>query len=134
MAFGIAMSLVAVQSGYRAMDEARNLTTAGQVLQREMDRLRALPWQSISPEMPCIERLAEREMVDLGALFPDDPSLPSRFTLMRIVTPSPGRLGSMYDLTLVVAWTSNYGGRHERTVTTRYGKDGLHDYSYTLAG
>ncbi len=134
MAFGIAMSLVAVQSGYRSMDEARNLTTASQVLQREMDRLRALPWQTISADLPCIDRLAERETVDLAALFPDDPTLPSRFTLVRIVTPSSGRLGSMYDLTLVVAWTSNYGGRHERSVTTRYGKDGLHDYNYTLAG
>jgi hypothetical protein len=134
MAFGIAMSLVAVQSGFRSMDEARNLTAASQILESELARLRALPWRSISTEIACIDQLPEREIVDIATLLPSQPELGSRFSLVRTVTPSEGRDGSMYDLTLTIAWTSPYGVRHERTITTRYGKDGLHDYRYTLAG
>ena len=134
MAFGIAMSLVAVQSGFRSMDEARNLSAASQIIESELARLRALPWRPVSTESACIDQLPEREIVDIARLLPHQPELGSRFTLVRTVTPTAGRIGSMYDLTLTIAWTSPYGIRHERTVITRYGKDGLHDYRYTLAG
>jgi Tfp pilus assembly protein PilV len=132
LAFGIAMSIVTIQAGYRTMDDARNLTIASQVLQSELERIRLLPWSSDTGG-ESITGLAASETVDLTASFTSNPQIAARFTLLREVAQTVGREATMRDITLTVSWTGFYGVSHSRTFTTRYCKDGLYDYYYTVA-
>lgn len=132
LAFGITSSIITIQSGYRTMDDARNLTIASQVLQSELERLRLLPWSSDTGG-ESISALAASETVDLSSSFTSNAQIAARFTLVRTVAPTSGREATMRDITLTVTWTGIYGVSHSRTFTTRYCKDGLYDYYYTIA-
>ena len=46
MVVGLASSLNVLSAGLRALDDARNITLASQILQSELERLRLLPWSS----------------------------------------------------------------------------------------
>lgn len=132
LALGIALSIVTIQAGYRTMDDARNLTIASQVLQSELERLRLLPWSSDTGG-ESITGLATSETVDLTSSFTSNAQIAARFTLVRSVAQTSGREATMRDITLTVTWTGFYGVSHSRTFTTRYCKDGLYDYYYTIA-
>jgi len=132
LAFGIAMSIVTIQAGYRTMDDARNLTIASQVLQSELERLRLLPWSSDTGG-DSISAMPTSEAVDLTDSFTSNPQIAARFTLVRAVSETVGRETTMRDITLTVTWVGFYGVSHSRTFTTRYCKDGLYDYYYTIA-
>jgi Tfp pilus assembly protein PilV len=132
MVFGIATSLSVLSSGLRTLDDARNITLASQILQSELERLRLLPWSS-STGGEAISGLEEKATVDLATAYSSNTAVTGRFTLTRVVTATSGRETTMRDITLVVSWTSVFGTAHTRTFTTRYCKDGLYDFYYTLA-
>ncbi len=132
MVFGIATSLNVLSAGLRTLDDARNITLASQILQSELERLRLLPWSS-STGGEAISTESEKAAVDLSTAYSSNTAVTSRFTLTRVVTATSGREDSMRDITLVVSWTSVFGTSHTRTFTTRYCKDGLYDFYYTLA-
>ncbi len=132
LAFGISSAIITIQAGYRTMDDARNLTIASQVLQSELERLRLLPWSSDTGG-ESITGLPASEEVDLTSSFTSNAQIAGRFTLVRTVAQTTGRETTMRDITLTVSWTGIYGVTHSRTFTTRYCKDGLYDYYYTVA-
>jgi Tfp pilus assembly protein PilV len=132
MVFGIATSLSVLSSGLRTLDDARHITLASQIMQSELERLRLLPWSS-STGGESITGLAEKAEVDLSVAYSSNTAVTSRFTLIRVVTATTDRTDTMRDITLVVSWTSVFGTAHTRTFTTRYCKDGLYDFYYTLA-
>jgi Tfp pilus assembly protein PilV len=126
MAFGIATTIIAMQAGFKMIDVARGTTLASQVAQSEMERIRMMSWAAI-------KALKEKEVADLSTTFTTDPSLASRFQLVRYAADVPGREDSQREVTLVVSWRSSTGTSHQRTFKTTYSKDGLYDYYYTLA-
>lgn len=124
MLFGISTSLVTMQRGFDSIDTARNITLAAQIMQSEMERIRLLNWASLP---------ATDGNVDLTAFFTGNPTLASRFSLARTVDDVAGKVGEMKTITLVVSWTGVTGSPHQRRFVTRYAKDGLYDYYYTIA-
>ncbi len=123
MALGISTAIIAMQTGFKTLDVSRGTTLASQVLQSEMETLRLSSWGS----------LPATGNIDLTAVFTTDPTLASRFTATRTVSPTPG-YDNMRDITLTVSWTTIDGRSLTRKFFSRYCKDGLYDYYYTVAG
>ena len=48
MAFGIATSIIAMQTGFKSIDLARGTTLASQIIQSEMERLRMMSWTAMT--------------------------------------------------------------------------------------
>lgn len=126
MAFGIATTIIAMQAGYKMVDVARGTTLASQVAQSEMERLRMLSWSDI-------EALPASAAVDLSSVFTTNPTLAAQFSMVRLAVDVAGKVGSQREIILRVTWRSYDGRSHQRTFRTRYSKNGLYDYYYTLA-
>lgn len=135
MSFGIATSLIALQTGYKSINVARDSTLASQIMQSEIERLRLWPWsKTTSPTNPVdsITELPASETVSLASMFTSNPTLAARFTVTRTVTVDASRADVRY-ITIAVTWNSYDGRAHTRTFTTMYAKNGLYDYYYTIA-
>jgi phosphoenolpyruvate carboxylase len=126
MAFGLATAVITIMSGLRSIDVARNMTLASQVLQSEMERLRLMSWSEVSA-------LSATANVDLSTVFTSDPTLATRYTLVRSIADVSGKAGEMKSITLAVTWSNTDGRSLSRQFQTVYTKDGLYDYYYTLA-
>lgn len=142
MLFGIASSILVIQSGFRAIDNARNTTLAAQILQSEMERIRLLPWDTDSLDAsgnrkPSISRLpAEPTELDLKQIFPAGATtdrLDNYFTTMRTCATVANTDGEIKQITITVTWTGLDGTSHTRSSSTHYAKNGLYDYYYTKA-
>ena len=128
LAFGIATSIIAIQSGFKYLDVARGTTLASQVLQSEMERLRMMSWSSITGV-----GMMGTHNVDLSSMFTADPSLASKFAVTETIADSPDHPGEMVNITLSVTWAGFDGRRQTRSFKSYYCKNGLYDYYYTLA-
>ena len=126
MAMGIATSIIAMQTGFRFIDVARDTTLASQILQSEIERIRMMSWASVST-------LPAEETVNLSTMFTADANLAARFTVTRKVVKDDDREDDVRFITLSVKWTSYDGRSHSRRFQTKYVKNGLYDYYYTLA-
>lgn len=129
LALGISTSIIAMQSGFKSLDVARDTTLAAQILQSEIERLRMRSWTSINA-------LPASETVDLSTILTSDPALAakfSKFSLVRTKTADPDRPGDVMDITLRITWNSYDGRAHARSFQTKYMRNGLYDYYYTLA-
>lgn len=126
LALGISTSIIAMQSGFRSLDVARDTTLAAQILQSEIERLRMQSWAAVSA-------LPASETVDLSTILTSDPELAAKFSLVRTKTADAARPGDVMDLTLSVSWRSYDGRAHSRRFQTKYMRNGLYDYYYTLA-
>lgn len=124
MIFGISTSLITMQRGFESIDTARNITLAAQIMQSEMERIRLLNWAALP---------GDNTDVDLSSFFTSNPALADKFTLARTVADVSGKVGEMKSVTLTVTWNGVTGSPHSRRFITRYTKDGLYDYYYTLA-
>ena len=126
MAFGIATSIVAMQTGFKSIDVARGTTLASQIIQSEIERIRMLSWTSVTA-------MDGTNTVDLSTMFTTDPTLAARFTVTRRVVADAARPADVRDIWIEVDWRGYDGRAHQRTFYTKYVKNGLYDYYYTLA-
>lgn len=132
MIFGISSAIIVLKSGVRSVDNARNITLASQILQSELERVRMLPWASDTGG-ESITGLPGKAVVNIDSFIVKEASVGHQFEMVRTVDATLGRESSMRDITLYLSWRSTFGTLHNRTFTTRYCKDGLYDYYYTLA-
>lgn len=126
MAFGIATSIIAMQTGFKAIDLARGTTMASQLLQSEMERVRMLSWTTVTA-------LPAKEQVDLSLYFTTNPEIVNKYRVVRVVEQDADRPDDVRNITLYVTWTGYDGRRHQRSFKSMYAKNGLYDYYYTLA-
>lgn len=126
MAFGIATSVVAMQSGFRHLDLARGTTLASQIIQSEMERLRLMSWSGITA-------LAATATFDGGTFFSTSSDVVGRFTVTRTRTADPDRPTEAMNLAVSVTWSTYDGRSHTRSFNSIYAKNGLYDYYYTIA-
>jgi hypothetical protein len=126
MAFGIATSIIAMQTGFKSIDVARGTTLASQIIQSEIERIRMLSWTSVTA-------MDGTNTVDLSTMFTTDPTLAARFTVERRVVADTDRPSDVRDIWINVAWRGYDNRSHSRTFYTKYVKNGLYDYYYTLA-
>lgn len=118
MVFGISTSILVMQAGFKQLATARNVVTAGQVVQSEIEKLRAMPWADVStlPTAPTAIALDSAYSALPGA---------GNFQLVRTITAQqPG----MLRIDFTITW-KNYDGRElSRTATTLYAQYGLYDW------
>jgi prepilin-type N-terminal cleavage/methylation domain-containing protein len=129
MSLGISTSIIAIQQGFKFLDVARNTTLASQILQSEIERIRMMSWATVTNP----STMMGEHKVDLTTMFTTDPTLASRFTLVRNITVDAGRPANVVDIALTVHWVTYDGRAQQRSFQTKYIKNGLYDYYYTLA-
>lgn len=122
MVFGITTAIYTIQQGFKSLATARNVVTAGQVMQSEIEKLRAQPWATVSALPAATTR------IPLDGAYANLPNA-TRFSLTRTITPEQS---SMLRIDFTVTW-SNYDGRTiSRTATTYYAQYGLYDWFITV--
>lgn len=132
MLFAISSSIIVMQSGFRSLDTARKTTLAAQIMQSEMERIRMLSWTSVSS-------LVDGE-IDLATIFPKNSEIEERilaqmqrtFTATRAILPLAEYSGEIVEITVNIDWRGIDGAPHRRSSSTRYCKDGLYAYYYTV--
>lgn len=128
LALVISTSLIALERGFVAIDNARYTTLAGQILQSQMEKLRLLTWAQLTD--PTNGPPAN------GTFTPDLQSSASaqlaNFTCTEVIADSPAPYnGWMKDITLTATWKGSDGRQRSLSYFTRYGKYGLSDFFYT---
>lgn len=122
LALALTTSIVVLQIGFRDVDVARTGTVVSQVMQSEVERLRALNWDGILA-------LPESETVDLTEAHSSEAIAGGRLTVTRTVSDVAGFV-NMKEIRIAGVWTAINGMTHTRTLIMRYGKGGLYDYYY----
>ncbi len=114
--FGLVTAITTGQRGLQAIDTARHLTTASQLMQSEMERLRLLNWS----QLQTLQQSGDTAVAaGTGA---------ERFTCTRAITDVKT---GMKEITLTTLWRGYDGRAHTARLITRYGQSGLNDYFYT---
>ena len=132
MVLGITTSITALQYGLRSVDNARNMTLAGQIMQSEMEILRLQNWTQIN-DLTGTTTVNAADSITTGTSTTLDATLTAianRFTCIRAVENITGR-ADIKKITLTVTWSGIDGRSHTMKFQTRYAKDGLSDYFYT---
>jgi type II secretory pathway pseudopilin PulG len=119
LALGIASSIIVLQRGLQALDTARNLTGATQVMQSEMERLRLLNWAQM-------EQLEQSHDTWVPI---DNAAAGTGLTCTREISDYKAE---MKQIVLTASWRGVDGRSHSARMITRYGKNGLNDYFYTV--
>lgn len=141
MAFGIATSIVAMQTGFKSIDVARGTTIASQILQSEMERLRLMSWTAMTALSTATDTVAPIpagspagvEKFDGATYFSTNPDVAGKYIITRTVEPDSSRSTDVMNITISVQWTGYDGRSHTRSFRSMYAKNGLYDYYYTLA-
>jgi len=126
MAFGIATSIIAMQSGYKHIDLARGTTLASQIIQSEMERLRMMSWTMINA-------LPASETFDGATFFSEHAHIEGVYTITRTVTDDGTRPGDVKNINISVRWRTYDLRWHQRSFNAIYARNGLYDYYYTVA-
>lgn len=135
MLLAISSAILVMQSGFRSLDTARKTTLAAQIMQSEMERLRMLSWSRVQALIGT-----EPAQIDISTIFPQSTEAEKRileemkrtFTATRSATYLSGTDDELIGIGITVAWKGIDGVPHTRTSNTRYCKNGLYNYYYTL--
>lgn len=126
MALGISTTIIAMQTGFKSLDVARDTTLASQIIQSEVERIRLMNWGDITA-------LDEKEVVDISKMFTSSAKITDRFTVVRTKEDLTGYDGEMKQITVYVTWKGYDGRSHQMSMSTYYAKNGLYDFFYTMA-
>lgn len=123
MALAITTCITTMQRAFLALDSARNITLAGQIMQSEFEKMRLKDWSVIDayPLSPTTTTLA------IDSAFTANPAIGNRFTLRRSVSVVHT---DMKEITLSIAWRGYDGREASRSYKTYYGRNGLYDFFY----
>ena len=135
MVFGITSAILALQSGMRAVDTARNMTLAAQIMQSEMEVLRLQNWSQIVALQAATNpyTVPASETITTGTSTTFDTVLTgiaNRFTCVRTISDISGR-ADIKAIDLTTTWNGVDGRPHTLSYEIRYAKNGLSDYFYT---
>jgi hypothetical protein len=132
LVFAVSSALLAMQSGFRAIDLARGTTLVSQVLQSEIETVRLMSWGDID-RLPLNTPLAVRWSYDAGV------PVPAELTIVKTVTTVPvaGEVTriepDLRHVTVTASWRTVDGRLHSRATSTQYCKNGLNDYYASAA-
>jgi hypothetical protein len=122
MALAITTSLTVLQRAFVALDYARKVTLAGQIMQSELEKMRLDDWTVISAYEATTDLTSS-----IATTLNTSAAITKTFTLARTVADIRA---DMKQITLTMGWKTYDGRVHSRSYTTYYGKDGLYDYFY----
>jgi type II secretory pathway pseudopilin PulG len=120
----ISGSLVTLQRGFVAIDNARYTTLAGQILQSQMEKLRLLTWTQLSATSSGsfttdLDTSTSGQLANFTSLTQTISDAPSPFN------------GTAKDITLTATWKGTDGRTRTLSYYTRYAKNGISDFFYT---
>ncbi len=121
MALAITTSITTMQSAFLALDSARNITLAGQIMQGEFEKMRLKNWDTVAA-YPTTETT-----LTIDSAFTSNPAIGNRFTLKRTIAAVNS---DMKEITLTINWRGYDGRNFSRYYKTYYGRNGLYDYFY----
>lgn len=135
MVLALSSAIIVMQAGFRSLDTARKTTIAAQIIQSEMERVRMLSWSRVEALMTADPK------IDLETIFPQNTDLERKvlgqmknvFTATRTITPLADFSNEIVEITVTITWRGIDGSVHNRSTNTRYCKNGLYNYYYTLA-
>lgn len=116
LVFGIVSAITVSQRGLQALDTARNLTAASSLMQNEMERVRLLNWA----QLETLQSSGDTTVAHADS---------ARFACTREI--ADVKTG-MKEIRLVTTWRGYDGRPHTARLITRYGRNGLNDYFYTI--
>lgn len=122
MALAITTSITTMQSGFAALDSARKITLAGQIMQSELEKIRLEDWTRVSGYTGSANITAAAT-----GTFATSAAILRSFTITRQVSEVHT---DMLRITLTTQWRTHDGRDASRSYTTYYGKNGLYDYFY----
>jgi Tfp pilus assembly protein PilV len=117
---GITTALTTIQRGFQAIDTARNLTYASQLMQSEFERLRLKSWA----QLQSLQDSGDHQVATTAVAGTAAASLTCTRTIHDLKD-------DMKEIILVSTWRGIDGRAHTVRYVTRYGKSGLYDYFYT---
>lgn len=122
LALAITTSITTLQRGFAALDSARKITLAGQLMQSELEKLRLEDWSRVSA-YPATQDITGT----IEAAFSASAAITHSFRLTRRVDDIHD---GMKQITLTTTWTTHDGRPVARSYSTYYGRNGLYDYFY----
>ena len=121
MALAITTAITTMQRAFLALDSARNITLAGQIMQSELEKMRLKDWATIAG-YPSAETT-----LTIDTVFTSNAAIGNRFTLTRTVADAHT---DMKEITLTVTWRGYDARSNSRSYKTYYGRNGLYDFFY----
>lgn len=122
MALAISTAITTMQRAFLALDSARNITFAAQIMQTELEKMRLKDWDTtinLYPMSPTVTTLTVDATINAATN--------GRFTLTREVTLVHT---NMKKISYTVSWRGYDGRAQSRSYFTYYGKNGLYDFYY----
>ncbi len=117
---GIVTAITAIQRGFQSLDFARNLATASQLMQSEMEEIRLKNWGQLQALQAAGDAAITADAAAGAAA--------GRHTCTRSIRVLKE---DMLEITLTTTWRGYDGRRQTARLITRYGKNGLNDYIST---
>lgn len=125
MAFAITTSITTMQQAFLALDTARNITQANQIMQSEIERMRLQDWSVVNAYS------STATTVTIDSSYTNNVFIGSRYRLSRAATDVAGHaLSGMKQVEFTISWSSYDGRTLSRSLTVYYGQNGLYDYFY----
>lgn len=125
MAFAITTSITTMQRAFLALDTARNVTQANQIMQSEIERMRLQDWSVVNAYS------STATTVTIDSSYTNNVFIGSRYRLSRTATDVAGHTASgMKQVVFTISWNSYDGRTLSRSLTVYYGQNGLYDYFY----
>ena len=121
LVFAVTSSAAVLERGFQSLDTARNLTISAQIMENEMERLRLENWSQL-------QALQDSGNTTL-AIDPSFGPAAAHFHCTRVIRDLKP---DMKEITLTTTWNGVDGRLHIVDYFTRYGKNGLNDYYYTV--
>lgn len=117
MVLSISGALVTLQSGLRAVSQARHLGEATAIMQSEIERLRLKSWDQLGVIQAGGDTLLSVDTATPGI----------NFQCLRSIR---DLRDGMKEITLEASWGGTDGRAHTARLITRYSRSGLNDYFY----
>lgn len=126
----ISSSLITMQRGFVAIDNARYTTLAAQILQSQMEKLRLLTWSQLT---------TASGHPTTGSFSTDISTTASGQLSNFVLTQTIEDAGGAYDtstyklkkITLTAQWKGSDGRSRSLSYFTYYGQNGVSDFFYT---
>lgn len=130
MTFAIGSSLIALGRGFAALDSARCISYASQIMQSEFEKMRLTQWgdgtAGAGSGTTGVSAYPTTETeVTIDSSFFTAGDIGSRMRLYRTATDVHD---GMIMFKLTIKWTTRDGRALQRSYITYYGKNGLYDY------
>jgi Tfp pilus assembly protein PilV len=141
LAFALTTAISVMQRAFLAMDTARGLTYAAQIMQHEVEKMRSTPWGdgasgagSGTTGVSAFSTTPDTA-VTIDNSFSSIPYIGSRFIMTRTVTtvhtaPGTGSVPrrDLLKVALTISWRTSDRRLLSRSFVAYYGQNGLYDF------